>query len=73
MKVYFFEELMEKSVDQLLDLLSDYIDLRNDACVLMKLEPDMREYYIENILYFYLLNIAKIKSTLTHKIEEVKS
>jgi len=73
MKVYFFEELMEKSVDQLLDLLSDYIYLRKDVCELMKYEPEMKEHYIENNLYFYLLNIAKIKSTLNHKLEESKS
>jgi hypothetical protein len=68
MKVYFFDELISKTNDQLLDLLSDYIKLRNETCDLMKDEPEMKDFYIENHLYFYLLNIAKIKSTLSNKI-----
>ena len=68
MKVYFFEELMNKTNDQLLDLLSNYINLRNETFYLMKEDPNMKDFYIENNLYFYLLNIAKIKSTLIHKI-----
>lgn len=68
MKVYYFDELMNKTNDQLLDLLSDYINLRNDTCNLMKEDPNMKQFYIENNLYFYLLNIAKIKSTLIHKL-----
>lgn len=64
MKVYFFEELMDMSVNQLLDLLSSYIKLRDDIFILIKNEPDMKEFYIENNLYFYLLNITKIKNTL---------
>ena len=67
MKVYFFDELMSKTNDQLLDLLLEYINLRNDICNLMKDDINMKEFYIENNLYFYLLNIAKIKSTLSHK------
>lgn len=67
MKVYFFDELMNKTIDQLLDLLSDYINLRDETCYLIKEDPDMKNFYIENNLYFYLLNIAKIKSTLIHK------
>lgn len=68
MKVYFFDELLEMSVDQLLDLLSTYIYLRTEVSELMKCDKDMKDFYIENNLYFYLLNIAKIKSTLTQKI-----
>jgi len=70
MKVYFFNELMEMSNDQLLDLLSNYIKLRNDMCIIMKNDSDLKEYYIQQYLYFYLLNISKIKLTLTSKVKE---
>ncbi len=69
MKVYFFDELMEMSKDQLLDLLSDYIKLRDDMCKIMNNDLDMKEYYIQQYLYFYLLNISKIKTTLKSKLE----
>jgi hypothetical protein len=36
MKVYFFDELYEKSVDDLLELLSNYAYLRNDMWDIMK-------------------------------------
>ena len=63
MKVYFFDELMEMTKDQLLDLLSNYMDLRDDMCKIMKEDSDMKEHYIQQYLYFYLLNITKIKKT----------
>ena len=69
MKVYFFDELMEMSKDQLLDLLSNYIKLRDDICIIMKNDSDMKEHYIQQYLYFYLLNISKIKITLKSKLE----
>ena len=71
MKVYFFDELMEMSKDQLLDLLSNYIKLRDDICLIINNDLDMREYYIQQYLYFYLLNISKIKTTLKSKLEVV--
>ena len=55
MKVYFFDELMNMSGDQLLDLLSNYMDLRDDMCKIMGNDLDMREHYIQQYLYFYLL------------------
>ena len=69
MKVYFFDELMDMSNDQLLDLLSNYVKLRTDMCIIMKDDPGLKEHYIQQYLYFYLLNISKIKLTLTSKIE----
>jgi len=69
MKVYFFDELMNMSGDQLLDLLSNYMDLRDDMCKIMGNDLDMREHYIQQYLYFYLLNISKIKTTLKSKLE----
>lgn len=51
MKVYFFDELYEKSVDDLLELLSNYAYLRNDMWDIMKYDPDNKDLYIESYLY----------------------
>ncbi|MCK9415992.1 hypothetical protein M0Q97_04960 [Candidatus Dojkabacteria bacterium] len=67
MKVYFFEELYEKSVNDLLELLSNYVYLRNDMCDIMKYDPDNKDLYIESYLHLYLLNITKIKEVLKNK------
>lgn len=67
MKVYFFEELYEKTIDDLLELLSNYIFLRNDMMDIMKYDPDNKDLYIESYLYLYLLNIVKIKEVLKNK------
>ena len=69
MHIYFFDELMEMSINELLDLLSIYIELRTEIWNLMSDFPEMKDFYIENNLYFYLLNIAKIKGTLKNKVE----
>lgn len=59
MKVYFFDELYEKNIDDLLELLSNYIYLRNDMCEIIKYDPDNKD--------LYLLNITKIKEVLKNK------
>jgi len=46
MKVYFFDELYEKTIDDLLELLSVYIYLRNDIFDIMKYDPDNKDLYI---------------------------
>jgi len=70
MIVYFFDELMEMSVNELLDLLSSYIKLRTDICEIIRNDDmEMKSYYVDQYLYFYLLNISKIKSTLSCKLE----
>ena len=69
MKVYFFDELMVMSKDELLDLLSNYLKLRDDICKIINNDLDMKEHYIQQYLYFYLLNISKIKKTLESKLE----
>lgn len=68
MKIYCYKELREKSIDELLDLLSTYIKLKKDICNVMKQDPINESFYIEEHLYFYELNIRKIKNEL-----EVKS
>jgi hypothetical protein len=67
MKVYFFEELYEKTIDDLLELLSVYIYLKNDILDIMIYDPDNKELYIESYLYLYFLNIVKIKEVLKNK------
>lgn len=69
MKVYFYDELREMSIDQLLDLLSNYISLRKDICNLIKIDKENMEYYVQQNLYFYELNILKIKNELGAKVD----
>jgi len=67
MKIYCCKELKDKSVDDLLDLLSNYDELKKDACKLINLDPINENFYIDNLLYYYELNIRKIKNELTKK------
>ena len=69
MKIYFYDELREMSINELLDLLQIYIELKDDIVNLMNFDVDNKEYYIQNNLYFYLLNIVKIKNELKYKSE----
>ena len=69
MKIYCYKELKYKSIDNLLDLLSTYIDLKKDICNIMKKDKENEDFYIENHLYFYELNILKIKNQLKTKIK----
>lgn len=65
MKIYCCKELKTKTIDELLDLLSLYIVLENDICNIMNNDIQNEKYYIENYLYFYELNIRKIKCQLS--------
>lgn len=69
MKIYDYKELRKKSIDELLDLLSTYIKLKKDICFIIKEDPDNESFYIEEHLYFYELNIRKIKNELEVKSE----
>jgi len=67
MKIYCCKELKNKSVDNLLELLYTYIELKKDICNLIKKDKSNEEFYIDEHLYFYELNIRKIKSQLIIK------
>jgi hypothetical protein len=67
MKVYFWNELEEKNFDELLDLLFNYIYLRDDMINIIKEDSENIESYINDYMFFYNLNIKKIKHTLTIK------
>lgn len=69
MRIYCYKELRKKSIDQLLDLLSNYVKLRKDITSLIKDDPHNEKFYIEEHLYFYELNIRKIKNELELKSE----
>jgi len=73
MKVYFYDELREKTIDELLDLLYVYDYLKKDIWELIKDEKDKdsKEYYIQQNLYFYQLNITKIKNELEARTEAI--
>lgn len=73
MKVYFYEELREMSIDELLELLYIYNYLRKDIweLILGEYDKDNKEYYIQQNLYFYQLNIIKIKNELEVRTENL--
>jgi len=64
MKIYCYKELRKKSIDELLDLLSLYLELKKDICAIIKKDPENEDFYTEEHLYFYELNIFKIKNEL---------
>lgn len=70
MKVYCCKELKEKNIDELLDLLSDYDELKNEICHIISIDPINEKFYIDNLLYIYELNIRKIKNELTNKTKK---
>ena len=67
MKIYCYKELKNKSIDELLDLLSLYVMLKRDICKIIKKDPKNENFYIEKHLYFYELNFRKIKNELELK------
>jgi hypothetical protein len=67
MKIYCYKELRTKNIDELLDLLSVYSKLKKDINSIMKSDPKNESFYIEEHLYFYELNIRKIKNELELK------
>lgn len=69
MKVYCCKELKLKTIDELLDLLFFYNELKKDICYIIKNDPENEKFYIDEHLYFYELNIRKIKNELTTKSE----
>lgn len=69
MKIYCYKELRNKTIDQLLDLLSTYIKLKKEINSIIKQDPLNESFYIEEHLYYYELNIRKIKNELEVKSE----
>jgi len=69
MKIYCYKELRCKTTDQLLDLLSIYIKLKKEINSIIKKDPVNETFYIEEHLYYYELNIRKIKNELEVKSE----
>jgi hypothetical protein len=67
MKVYCCKELKNKNKDSLLDLLSDYIILKKEINHLIEIDPNNEDFYINELLYYYELNIRKIKNELVNK------
>lgn len=59
MKIWNYKELREKNSDELLDLLSDYLNLRKDLIDIMENNKVEQE-----LLMHYDINIIKIKNEL---------
>lgn len=72
MKIYYYDELREMTIDELLDLLHIYNYLKKDIWELILLDDDQdnKDYYVQQNLWFYQLNITKIKQELTVRVEE---
>lgn len=68
MKIYCYKELRRKNINELLDLLSSYIDLRYDIETLIVKDPKKRKLYLNDHLYYYELNIMKIKNELEVRV-----
>lgn len=68
MKVYNCKELKSKDTNELLDLLSDYCSLKQELNKIILIDSVNEEFYVDNLLYYYELNIRKIKNELTNKI-----
>ena len=71
MKIYCYKELKHFTIDQLLDLLSTYVKLKKEINVIINKDPKNEQFYIEEHLYYYELNIRKIKHELELKSEKV--
>jgi hypothetical protein len=69
MKIYCYKELRKKTTNQLLDLLSFYIKMKKEINTIIKQDPQNESFYIEEHLYYYELNIRKIKNELEVKSE----
>lgn len=69
MKIYCYKELRQKSVDQLLDLLSTYIKLKKEINEIIKCDSNNEDFYVSEHLYYYELNIRKIKNELEVKCQ----
>jgi Lhr-like helicase len=69
MRIYCYKELRSKDIDELLDLLSVYIELKKDIYSIIKKDPENEDFYKREHLYYYELNIRKIKNELEIKSE----
>ena len=68
MKIYCYKELRSKSLNELLDMLSSYMGMKNDVEGLINHDPQKKKFYIDNNLYYYELNIRKIKNELEVRV-----
>jgi len=64
MKMWNYKELRDKNSDELLDLLSDYLGLKNDIINIIENDKKSEEYYYKEFLMYYDINITKIKNEL---------
>lgn len=70
MKIYNCKELKSKDTNELLDLLSDYCSLKQELNKIIFLDLENEKFYVDNLLYYYELNIRKIKNELKNKINQ---
>ena len=69
MKTYCYKELRTKTLNELLDLLSSYIFLKEDIEDIITKDPESTEFYVNEHLFHYELNIRKIKNELEVRVK----
>lgn len=69
LKIHCYKELRKKNLNELLDLLSTYLELQDDIQNLIEIDPENEKMYLNEHLYYYELNIRKIKNELEVRSE----
>lgn len=64
MRLLTYKELRECTTDELLDLLSDYLYLKRDIINIMDKDDESVDFYKNENLVNYELNIRKIENEL---------
>lgn len=67
MKIWTYRNLREKTTDELLDLLSNYLYLQTDILKLISVDVESSKFYNKEHLVNYELNIRKIQNELVVK------
>jgi len=64
MRIWTYKELREQITDELLDLLTDYLELKKDLVNLIEKDNESVVFYNKEHLVNYDMNIRKIKNEL---------
>ena len=64
MRIWTYKELREQITDELLDLLTDYLELKKDLVNLIEKDNESVVFYNKEHFVNYDMNIRKIKNEL---------
>lgn len=65
MRIWTYKELRVQTIDELLDLLSNYLFLRKDIDKLINIDNDNIDFYKKEHIVNYDMNIRKIQNELS--------